>query len=79
MIIGKLSRDGILPELPSYRLPGRFSVRPALRTQGEKGNAAVLKFLLKRFVFCLRVKPPLHRDSGWTLKCTFHLLVWKYT
>lgn len=35
---GKVSRDGILPELPSYRLPGRFSVRPALRTQGEKGN-----------------------------------------
>lgn len=26
------------PELPTYRLPGRFSVRPALRTQGEKGN-----------------------------------------
>lgn len=34
----KVSRDGILPELPTYRLPGRFSVRPALRTQGEKGN-----------------------------------------
>lgn len=32
---------GILPELPRYRLPGRCSVRPALRTQGEKGNAAV--------------------------------------
>lgn len=26
------------PEVPTYRLPGRFSVRPALRTQGEKGN-----------------------------------------
>lgn len=38
VINGKVSRDGILPELPSYRLPGKFSVRPALRTQGEKGN-----------------------------------------
>lgn len=35
---GKVSRDGILPELSPYRLPGRFSVRPALRTQGEKGS-----------------------------------------
>lgn len=45
-ITGKVSRDGILPELPCYRLPGRFSVRPALRTQGEKGNATVLSCIL---------------------------------
>lgn len=45
-ITGKVSRDGILPELPCYRLPGRFSVRPALRTQGEKGNATVLSYIL---------------------------------
>ncbi|XP_024910633.1 eukaryotic translation initiation factor 4 gamma 1 [Cynoglossus semilaevis] len=31
------ARDWILPELPFYGLPGRFSVRPGLRTQGENG------------------------------------------
>lgn len=49
----KVSRDRILPELPSYRLPGRFSVRPALRTQGEKGNGhgPPLNSFLKCFCF----------------------------
>lgn len=67
-ITGKVSRDGILPELPSYRLPERFSVRPALRTQGEKGNgrSPELNSYFKCSYFHKSVMLLLHGDSGRT-------------
>lgn len=68
---GKVSRDGILPELPSYRLPGRFSVRPALRTQGEKGNGhgSQLNSFLKCLNTRIKVGLLLYRPSEMTREC----------
>ena len=66
---------GILPELPRYRLPGRFSVRPALRTQGEKGNAALpRKMLYENAQYFTKATSHRYVDTlGKTLRSAFHL------